>query len=388
MTEPKINRDYICTNPANMGHTADGTLTTRTANDIKYIVVHYTGNPDSTAKNNAIYYQTSNVGASCNYWVGFDGEVYQSVEDLNIAWHVGIGSNPEPWKYYMKPDGTNESNNYTCIGIELCCRKLNMSTKSAYDTDWYIENKTIASGVNMVQWLMKKYNVDLNHVIRHYDCNSIYKPCPRPFTLDDINTYYKMSGNDMWREFKKMVAGEIPVPTDGNTQKITEPDVEYNTTTRFVGEVANVPASDYLNVRISPNNNGALMKEWSRLANTNKVDVLGQKLDGKWLYIKIAGKYFGWVGAGYIVDTNTKKPSASVQAITAPTKKLKYVGSITRNCVVRISPNSSATKVLGHPNLGVTNLVDVLGSNDKGDYMYVNIVGTKGWIPSSCVKKN
>ena len=61
----------------------------RTASDIDYIVIHYTANPSSTAKNNCIYYGSGNTnGVSAHYFVDETG-IYRCVEDKDIAGSVG-----------------------------------------------------------------------------------------------------------------------------------------------------------------------------------------------------------------------------------------------------------------------------------------------------------
>lgn len=40
----------------------------------------------------------------------------------------------------------------------------------------------------------------VGHVVRHYDVTA--KACPRPWVGDDINTYYRKTGNTLWNEFK------------------------------------------------------------------------------------------------------------------------------------------------------------------------------------------
>ena len=55
---------------------------------IKFIVIHYVG-ATGGAKANCEYYAGGNRGASAHYYVGFEGEVWQSVEDKDIAWHCG-----------------------------------------------------------------------------------------------------------------------------------------------------------------------------------------------------------------------------------------------------------------------------------------------------------
>ena len=58
---------------------------------IKYIVIHYVGGL-SGAKENCKYFAGGDRSASAHYFVGFDGEIWQSVEDANIAWHCGAKS--------------------------------------------------------------------------------------------------------------------------------------------------------------------------------------------------------------------------------------------------------------------------------------------------------
>ena len=58
---------------------------------IKYIVIHYVGALGG-AQENCAYYGGGNRGASAHYFVGFAGEIWQCVEDQNIAWHCGASS--------------------------------------------------------------------------------------------------------------------------------------------------------------------------------------------------------------------------------------------------------------------------------------------------------
>ena len=54
------------------------------ADRIKYIVIHYVcalGGVEANCK----YYSSQYIGASAHYYVGFSGDIWQSVEDQNIA---------------------------------------------------------------------------------------------------------------------------------------------------------------------------------------------------------------------------------------------------------------------------------------------------------------
>ena len=66
------------------------------------------------------------------------------MEDQNIAWHCGASS----YKHL-------ECRNANSIGIEMCVRKRGTQTLGATDRDWYFENKTVQSIIELVRYLMK-----------------------------------------------------------------------------------------------------------------------------------------------------------------------------------------------------------------------------------------
>lgn len=127
----------------------------RATSKIKYIVVHYTGNDGDTDEANANYFKSRIVKASAHYFV--DGNsVTQSVPDNYIAWHCGGGlQGLKGHKYFLKCTNTNS------IGVELCDEKKN----GKYD----FTDATINNAVALVKDLMKKYNVPVDRVIRHFD---------------------------------------------------------------------------------------------------------------------------------------------------------------------------------------------------------------------------
>lgn len=56
---------------------------------IKYIVIHYVG-ATGGAVANCKWYAGADRSASAHYYVDFDGSVWQSVEDKNIAWVIQV----------------------------------------------------------------------------------------------------------------------------------------------------------------------------------------------------------------------------------------------------------------------------------------------------------
>ncbi len=139
-----------------------------TVDRIKYIVLHYVG-ATGGAEANCKWYAGADRSASAHYYVDFDGSVWQSVEDKNIAWHCGA-------KKYVHP----ECRNANSIGIEMCVR--NKGSKADTSRDWYFEDATVKTAIELTRKLMARYNVPADHVIRHYDVTG--KICPNPYVYN------------------------------------------------------------------------------------------------------------------------------------------------------------------------------------------------------------
>lgn len=138
-----------------------------------YIVVHYVG-AVSTAKNNADYYAREKLQASAHYFVD-ETSIWQSVLDSDKAWHCGGGlQGTNGHSFYGKCTNSNS------IGIEMCCKKT-------ADGKWYFEEETIKNTVDLIKYLMEKYDVPIDRVIRHYDVTG--KNCPAPYV--DENEWSK-----------------------------------------------------------------------------------------------------------------------------------------------------------------------------------------------------
>lgn len=154
---------------------------------IKYIVIHYVGALGG-AKANCNYYASAYIGASAHYFVDFNGDVYQSVEDADIAWHCGA-------KAYVHPDCRNAN----AIGIELCVR--NNGSQADTSKDWYFEDATVESAIALTKELMKKYGVTPDRVIRHHDVTG--KICPNPYVYNHTK--------HTWDKFKAAIVANAPI---------------------------------------------------------------------------------------------------------------------------------------------------------------------------------
>lgn len=81
----------------------------------------------------------------------------------------------------------------------------------------------------------------------------------------------------------------------------TKSDIVQPSASSLYGKVCNVPAGDPgLNVRKGPGTNYPTIEKYNLLGNGNLVDIFGRNNDQTWVYIRIAGQYFGWVNAHYI----------------------------------------------------------------------------------------
>lgn len=153
-----------------------------TTDDIEYIVIHDTGNKKDSDEGNAKYFSEDKRGASAHYFVD-DDSITQVVEDEDIAWHVGDGK------------GAFGITNKNSLGIEMC--RVNST----------VTTTTEANTIELVKSLMKKYNVPIERVVRHYDASR--KPCPVSF--QDNNW-------DRWNKFKRKLVE--PVQTSKNLFRV------------------------------------------------------------------------------------------------------------------------------------------------------------------------
>lgn len=157
----------------------------RGGNSIKYIVVHYTAGNGDTAMNNAQYFHNnSGLQASAHYFVD-EHSVVQSVRDTDGAWHCGgpLESSHHPLH--------NICMNRNSLGVEMC--------SDVVGGKYTITQQTVDRAVDLVKYLMAKYGIDVDHVVRHYDVTG--KLCPEPWVRDE----------SQWRAFKaRLTAKETP----------------------------------------------------------------------------------------------------------------------------------------------------------------------------------
>ena len=167
--------------------------------DIKYIVIHYTAGVSSksgAAENTANYFKNTPREVSSDYIVDDAGAVLYNPDISNrYTWHCGGNR-------YLTKGGAfyGKCKNSNSIGIEICSTNESGKIPHANDPTWKFSKDAVSNAVELVRALMVEFNIDKNHVIRHYDVTG--KQCP------GIVGWNAESGSETkWNEFKQRISG-------------------------------------------------------------------------------------------------------------------------------------------------------------------------------------
>lgn len=240
---------------------------------IEYIVIHDTGNSGVGAgvDNHFKFFNGGNRNASADFFVD-DSKIGQFNPDLKnyYMWHCGDGN------------GAYGITNANSIGIEICINS---------DGDY---NKAVYNAIELVKYLMEKFNVSVNKVVRHYDASR--KSCPSSMMA---NNWSK------WNWFKQQLSNtsSTPQPTP------SKPTVTY---TEGIGYCT----VDVLNVRSGAGTNFGVQGE---LNKNEKITILAKS--GDWRQVKYynapKGAYMvGWVNGNYLrIERDVTEKSSQMMGI-------------------------------------------------------------------------
>lgn len=132
---------------------------------VKDIVIHYVGNPGTTAEQNRSFFSnlatTGETYASSNFVIGMDGKIINCVPIDEIAY-------------------CSNTRNIDSLSIE-CCHP---------DAEGKFTDDTYESLVKLTAWLCNEFKLDYTNIIRHYDITG--KECPK----------YFVDYEDEWESFK------------------------------------------------------------------------------------------------------------------------------------------------------------------------------------------
>ena len=146
------------------GHSRSGKELTA-VNDI---VIHYVGNPGTTAQANRDFFDSDASNVSSHYVIGLDGEIIQCLP-LDERSAASNNRNPDT------------------ISIEVCHP----------DSTGKFNDATYRSLVKLTAWLCDEAGLSSDHVIRHYDVTG--KICPK----------YFVDHEDAWEQFKSDVGAAM-----------------------------------------------------------------------------------------------------------------------------------------------------------------------------------
>lgn len=150
--------------------------------EVNNIFVHYTANPGTSAAQNRSYFEnlkdTHETSASAHFIIGMEGEIVQCIPLAEVAYAV-------------------KGRNYDSVSIECC-----------YDSeDGSFREATYQSLIHLTAWLISKYDLKVEDILRHYDEGG--KMCPIYYVqneeawqtfLLDVETYIEKNGvkRNLW----------------------------------------------------------------------------------------------------------------------------------------------------------------------------------------------
>lgn len=212
----------------------------------EFIVIHYTANPAASAYNHFLYFGRQDVGASAHYFVD-KKEIIQILEDDWYGWHCGA-------KTYKHPECRNSNS----IGIEMCIEK-----------DWSLSEIVVEKTIQLTRMLMKKYNIPIQNVLRHYDVTG--KNCPAPFVQNPAR----------WEDFLARLV---------------------NTDIQKINKKMQVTATE-LNIRTLPSVSGKIL---GTLKNGEIIDTIG--VINNWYQFVYKDK-LAYVSGNYLKEYVEQKPA-------------------------------------------------------------------------------
>ncbi len=151
---------------------------TRKINDIKFIIIHYTGMQSKIASIRRLSSLKHKV--SCHYLIDRKGGIIKMVDDNKVAWHAGKSK----WKNF-------NNLNKNSIGIEL----VNKGHEFGYEK---FTNSQINRLIKLCTNLKKKYKVKNSNILGHSDIAPFRKKDPgekfpwRKLKNNKIGVWYKI----------------------------------------------------------------------------------------------------------------------------------------------------------------------------------------------------
>lgn len=186
-TKPELTEEYLTVNPySRPGEPLPA---------VKSVFVHYTANAGTSAMQNRSYFEnlgiTGETSASAHFIIGYEGEIVQCLPLEEIGYAV-------------------KGRNYDSVSIECCY----------LEEDGKFTDATYQSLLQLVSWLMGKYDLSIDDVLRHYDEGG--KNCPK----------YYVEHEDAWQKLKQDIEdyiaenGTYKAPAGGSAEESKNTEAE------------------------------------------------------------------------------------------------------------------------------------------------------------------
>ena len=156
--------DYVDVQLINKGYARTGVKLI----EVNNIVIHYVGNPGTTAQNNRDYFNKSDTEVCSHFVIGLEGEIIQCVP-------------------LDEKSNASNNRNLDTISIEVCHP----------DDSGKFTDASYESLVKLTAWLCDNSGLKAKDVIRHYDITG--KECPK----------YFVDNESEWKNFLEDVKQEL-----------------------------------------------------------------------------------------------------------------------------------------------------------------------------------
>jgi len=196
----KAVADFVVYNPLSVH------ITKCTGRKVQYLAIHYTAGGNSRpGATNAMKKVFESRKASADFGVD-DGAMMQFNPDIDnyYCWSVGDDNR----KYSNGGSLYKKATNINTVSIEMCSTlRKGWSAAHANHAGWYFTDAVIDNTVRLAKAIMKKYNIPIERVVRHYDISG--KMCPGVIGWND-NAIVDNTGNrtgdinndEAWKAFK------------------------------------------------------------------------------------------------------------------------------------------------------------------------------------------
>ena len=160
-----------------------------------FLAIHYVASVFSkkgTALNVAAWFNNPQNRNGSADWIVDDVDTVCYNNDPNrYCWAVGDDSR----RYSKGGKLYGLARNKNTVSIEICNGSRSGKVESANSADNYFTDAAVQNALELAAYLMKKYNIPIENVVRHYDISGKY--CP------GIIGWNTNSGNDVeWHKFK------------------------------------------------------------------------------------------------------------------------------------------------------------------------------------------